>query len=216
MPNFEIFNKRGWRKDGWEFMFTLVSFWLGLVSGSSMCHRPPHPRKIGVMNMGKSGVPTTVVWEWRADLLAKQVTLHGPLLCIEQPRSSTVSVHHPASPHSLLHLTRLNALWMAAECRNLRAACKEGNFLLMVAHQAPKHFSQGEALGCNSLTNWNRYNEDRRWIQLHQSMSDGPKTLASKSGVFLLILSRFCQSYFQLVMGFTCSTWFDCLLSPLH
>lgn len=123
------------------------------------------------MNMGKSGVPITAVREQCAHLLATQVTLHGALLCIEQPRSSTVSLHHPASPHSPLRLTRLNAPWMAAECRNLGAVCREGSFLLMVAHQAPKHFSQGEALG--SSTNWNRFNEGHwRRTQPHQRISD--------------------------------------------
>lgn len=141
-------------------------------------HMPSTPPPIvGVYEYGKKcgngWHSTTAVREQRADLLATQVTLHRALLCIEQPLSSTVSLHHPARPHSPLCLTRLNAPWMAAECRNLRAVCKNGNFLLMVAHLAPKHFSQGEALGC-ILQNWNRYNEGHwRQTQLNQSMSDG-------------------------------------------
>lgn len=132
-------------------MFTLVSFY---DSAGPSC---PHP--VRFMNMEKNGVPTTAVQEQRAHLSATQVTLHEALLCIEQPRSSTVSLHHPASPYSRLPLTRLNARWMAAEWRNLRAACMEGNFLLMVAHQAPKYFSWREALGCTSLTKSNRYKD---------------------------------------------------------
>lgn len=69
----------------------------------------------------------------------------------------------------------------------------------MVAHQAPKHFSQGEAL--DSSTNWNRFNEGHwRRTQPHQRMSDVDPQVRNFptvdrrqhiSGVLLLILSRF-------------------------
>lgn len=148
-------------------------------------HMPSTPPPIvGVYEYGKKcgngWHSTTAVREQRADLLATQVTLHRALLCIEQPLSSTVSLHHPARPHSPLCLTRLNAPWMAAECRNLRAVCKNGNFLLMVAHLAPKHFSQGEALGCISFTKL----EPVQWGTLETNTTESEHVWwRSKSGI---------------------------------
>lgn len=68
-PTLEIATKCGRRKDGWEFMFTDMG----------------KERRADRCSMG-------------ADLLAAQVPPHGALLCIKQPRSSTVSLRHPASP----------------------------------------------------------------------------------------------------------------------
>lgn len=99
----EMTAKGGRRKDKWEFMFTLVSV---CSACSSMCYAL-HPHPPPPTNMGKSSVPTPAVQERHAGFSATQASLHGALLCIEQPRFSTVSLHHPASPHSPLRLTRL-------------------------------------------------------------------------------------------------------------